>query len=285
MDNSFKITFLGTNGSCAYNNGNRKKYGSNTLCMVLQVGGKTLVFDAGTGICGLNDREAFNDDTIHIFFSHYHLDHISGLMFYNGIFDPNIRLYLYDAILPETSLYDALKVRFNKPFYPISINDVATNTVFSDNVKNGILDMGSGVSVSSHVEIYHSSVLVSSYGDISHPGGCRSYIVEYEGKRFCYMTDVELADHANDDELVSFCKGVDLIVMDSFFYNNESTKGWGHSTPKECAEFAKRAEVGTLALYHYDLLATDDDIDKALDDARNIFPNIIASYDWLVITL
>ena len=52
MDNTFEVTFWGTNGSCAFNGGNRVKYGTNTLCLAVKAGNETLIFDAGSGICG-----------------------------------------------------------------------------------------------------------------------------------------------------------------------------------------------------------------------------------------
>jgi ribonuclease BN (tRNA processing enzyme) len=90
----FNLTFLGTSGSCGYNNGKRLKYGTNTPSVALRVGGHVLVFDAGNGICGLSALPEYAGDNIHLFLTHYHSDHIRGLLFWDMLYNADKKIHI-----------------------------------------------------------------------------------------------------------------------------------------------------------------------------------------------
>ena len=50
---SFQIKFWGVRGSIACPQSSHMKYGGNTSCIEMDLGGRRVVFDAGTGIRGL----------------------------------------------------------------------------------------------------------------------------------------------------------------------------------------------------------------------------------------
>ncbi len=54
----------------------------------MQIGGRLLIFDAGTGICNLGDELNNKGETIKgdIFISHTHWDHIQGFPFFKPVF-------------------------------------------------------------------------------------------------------------------------------------------------------------------------------------------------------
>ena len=87
MENSplteFVVQFWGVRGSIATPGTKTIRYGGNTSCVEMRLGGKRLIFDGGTGlrVLGLNLLRQMPVDA-HMFFSHTHWDHIQGFPFF-----------------------------------------------------------------------------------------------------------------------------------------------------------------------------------------------------------
>ena len=268
---TFKINFLGTNGSCAYNNGKRKKYGSNTMCIAVAAGDDILVIDSGSGINGLSGLESCRSPKINLLFSHYHVDHIEGLLFCKELFDPQKEVVIYGC---DSGGYDVRGILENYLSPPIS---PAGFKEFKALIDFKTIKGGDTVNFSGGAKISACSV--------SHPGGALGYRVEYNNKSFCACCDVELGNHTDDTDLLEFISGADLLVFDSFFDDDKIIPGWGHSSWRESAELAKKAGVKRLALLHYSPSATDDEIDDIQKKARAVFPGAITVADHMTIDL
>ena len=66
------------------------------------------------------------------------------------------------------------------------------------------------------------------------------------------------------DELEAFVGDADLLIHDAMFVADEYVRveGWGHSTVEQAVEFAERAGVRRLVLFHH----APDRSDSALID-------------------
>jgi phosphoribosyl 1,2-cyclic phosphodiesterase len=267
MNKPFEVTFLGTNGSCAYNNGKRRKYGSNTPCVAVRAGEETIVFDAGSGICGFPDLTEYQKKHIHLFFSHYHMDHIDGLLFFSYLFDPDKTIDIYGYGDVREILNDII----SPPLFPVGTEGFRAATGFHN------VNPGEAIRLSDEVTVSTCS--------LSHPGNALGYRVEYDGKVFCYCDDVELINHQNDKKLQSFTRNADLLVLDSAFADGKVITGWGHSSPGECARWAMEADAKKMALYHYNYNMTDADINAMEKAAQSIFSETFAATDGMRIVL
>ena len=49
--------------------------------------------------------------------------------------------------------------------------------------------------------------------------------------------------------------------------------GWGHSGLADAMEFADKAGVHNLVLFHHDPYHTDDELEELLTEARKIWPS------------
>ena len=267
MNNTFELSFLGTSGSCSYNNGKRIKYGTNTPCVAVKAGTETLVFDAGSGICNLRNLPDYQSTRIHLFLSHYHMDHIDGFLFCAELFDPAKKIVIYGSGDVEGTISSII----SPPLCPIGIE------VFRAEISYCSIGSGELMSLPNDVQ-------VRTY-NLSHPGGALGYRVDYNGKSFCYCDDAELAAHQDDEGLEEFTRDVDLLVMDSAFPDGSVIPGWGHSSPGECAKWAKRVNAKRLSLYHYNHMMEDADIDAMEESAKTIFPNTFAAYDGMTVEI
>ena len=271
---TFEVAFLGTNGSCAYNNGDRKKYGTNTLCIALAVGEEVLIFDSGSGICGLSGLQGYQGyQGVHrrLFYTHYHLDHLDGLLFCTELFDPKKSFDLYGVDAEGADLRTTLERILTRPISPIGFEAFLADVSFHSFTPGDTFEYPGGVTVRTQL--------------LLHPGGSIGYRVEYGGKVFCCCADVELSAYRETAGLLEFIKGADMLLLDSFFDDGKVISGWGHSSWRECAQWAAKAGVKRLALVHYAPGFSDDRIDEMERKAQAVFPDTFAAADHMRLTL
>ncbi len=78
----FTVQFWGVRGSVPTPGSETVRYGGNTSCLEMRVDGKSLIFDAGTGLRLLGQSLVKQTPVqAYLFFTHYHWDHIQGLPF------------------------------------------------------------------------------------------------------------------------------------------------------------------------------------------------------------
>lgn len=262
---NFDVIFCGTNGSCSYNAGNRKKYGTNSLCVAVSAGGNNIIFDSGSGICGVSDLKEFKNNSEHLFFSHYHIDHISGFIFHKSLYNPQKIINIYGMTQNGKNSEEIISNYVVSPYHPINLKNIYAKLNFSDAASGKVFELENNVKVSA-VSLHH-------------PGGCIGYKVQYEDKSVCYFTDIEIALQNNDDVLTEFAQNCSLLIMDSFFDDSNYIKDWGHSTWRECCEFAKKVNAEKLALYHHNFRCSDEYLDEIGQKAKEVFSGSFVSYD------
>lgn len=268
MEKKFEVTFLGTNGSCSYNNGNRTRYGSNSSCVAVSVGGESLIFDTGSGICGFNRLEDYQRDHLNIFYSHYHADHLRGLLFFSPLYDTKnvVKIYGHDA--ESNDVRKVIQKLLTFPHHPVGLDSFNAKMDFHSIQAKASFDLTAEISIKTYP---------LSHGTI----GAVGYRVEYNNKVFCYCTDVELSKHKGDSGLLEFMSNAELMVIDSYFDDGKVIDSWGHSSWRECAEWAKQANVQKLALFHHNFEASDKDLDEIELKAQKLFPAAFMAADFM----
>jgi len=231
--------------------------GGNTSCVEVRLDNEeeAIVFDAGSGIreLGIASTQRKQKTTkFHIFFSHFHWDHIMGLPFFGPAYDPSVKVEFYS---PMTDMETALKGQMTKPYFPINMDSMKAERKFT------ILD--------SPVELLGAAI---SYRKLNHPGDSYSYKVEYGNHKFIYSTDTELMakDFTKNDENDSYFTGADLIVIDSQYTPGEAKNKhkWGHSAFSMAADFAVNWNIKHIVLFHHDPAYDDQKLYGILHSAK-----------------
>jgi phosphoribosyl 1,2-cyclic phosphodiesterase len=231
----------------------------------IRAGASTIVLDAGSGICGLKSLPRFKNHKYSLIFSHYHVDHIHGLLFWEALFDNQCSIDVYGMDSRLGDVRATCGAFLNDPFQPAGLNEVAAAMSFSGIGAGSVINLEGGAEVKAIA--------------LSHPGECLGLRIDYNGKSVCYFTDVELALHQNDEALFSMAANTDMVIVDSFFGVGKNIPGWGHSTAAECAAFAKKINAGRLALFHYNYKSTDSEIIALEGAAKAIFADSFAPAD------
>ena len=93
------LRFWGTRGSSPVAGADYLRYGGNTSCLEVCHGNDRLVIDAGTGIRQLGELLKVADtQTIHLFISHTHWDHIAGFPFFDPLYKKSCHVVLWAPI-------------------------------------------------------------------------------------------------------------------------------------------------------------------------------------------
>ena len=266
MANGLKVRFWGVRGSISCSGAEYTRYGGNTSCLEVTAGGRRLIFDAGTGIRQLGlelVRQAPID--IDIYFTHTHLDHITGLTFFSPLFEKgnSVRLWAGHLSGPNT-LKQVVSNLMSAPLYPVSLE------VFQARVEFNEFKSGETVSCGD---------MTMRTTPLNHPQGATGYRVEYGGKSICYITDTEQRSEGIDRNIVELCRGADIMIYDSSYTDSEYPryKGWGHSTWQEGMRVADAAGVGTLVIFHHDPSHDDAFMDGVARDAAAARPGTAPS--------
>jgi phosphoribosyl 1,2-cyclic phosphodiesterase len=280
-----QITFWGVRGSIPTPGPHTVQIGGNTSCVEVRAGKAILIFDGGTGLRLLGKKLLpLAPITAHMFFSHVHWDHIQGFPFFEPAFIAGNAFYLYGGNNVSRTLEETLEGQMDHPNFPVHLSAMGAKMTFRD-LKEGetvTIDDGEGKTVRVTPAAGH------------HPQGVYAFRVDHDGKVFVYATDTEHYEGRLDEKLVRLARNANAFVYDSQYTPEEyagtagtgaTKKGWGHSTFEEGVKLAEAAGVERLVLFHHDPIQSDAAVREKERRAKEIFPNVIAAHEGLVIDL
>ena len=239
MDDKWKITVWGVRGSFPVPAADFLEYGGNTSCISVECGGELAVFDAGSGLADLGAAISGRGGKkkIHLFLSHFHLDHVMGLAVFQPFYDPSAEIHLYGGAAEGVDFHSRLKELAGRPFWPLGLED------FPAEIQ--VHEIGPG----SRFILGESDVTVRTMAG-NHPGGSLLYRLEDGSRSMVYGLDCELTEDMAG-ALADFARDTHLLVWDANFTTKDLRKGWGHSTWEQGLELGKRAGVREVLMTHY----------------------------------
>jgi len=277
-ENQFIVRFWGVRGSIACPGPDTVRYGGNTSCIEMMIGGRRLIFDGGTGLreLGLSLLREMPLEA-NLFFTHSHWDHIQGFPFFVPAFVPGNRFYIYGAIAPNGSTIEQrLNDQMLHPNFPVPLQIMGADLKFCD------IDIGETVKIDD---------IVVENALLNHPGEAVGYRITSQNRVVAYVTDTEHFPDRLDENVLWLARDADLMIYDatytdSEYYNEKSSKvGWGHSTWQEAVKVAKAANVKKLVIFHHDPIHSDDFMDQVGRDTAEVFPNSIVAKEGMEIDL
>lgn len=270
-----KIKFWGTRGSIPIADPNAMRYGGDTSCVEIRVGKTLFICDAGTGIRRLGASLMTDTEfsgTGHILLSHFHWDHIQGFPFFRPAFVSGNTFHIYGAFKADKRLEDSLRGQMGSLYFPITMSDMPGSFHFVELLEQDLEIEGCKI----------------TSRQLNHPQGCYGYRIESPTGSVAYCTDTEPYPDRLDEKAIELATGVDIFICDCQFTPEEyesGKRGWGHSTWKDAANMAAQAGAKKLILFHHDPYHSDEEVDRMLVKAREIFPNTIAATRDLEVTL
>jgi phosphoribosyl 1,2-cyclic phosphodiesterase len=304
QDEIFNIKIWGGRGSYPAAGLDMSRYGGNTACIEISVGGNTIILDAGTGIISLGKdllkRSLEHDSPVDVtlLFSHLHHDHTQGFPFFAPAFVPTSQIQIFGPDFFNSTPESSLSTLMAPPFFPISLSDLNAKITYRVIRESDVILIGKGaggvtsmraVDASSFADPFLTRVRVlRSY---AHPGGVLHYRIDYNGRSVVYATDTE--GYVNGDQrLVRFARGADLLVHDAQYTDDHYvgqtsgsmiTQGFGHSTTSMACQVAAAAGVKKLILFHHAPEYNDERLDQVDSLAKQMFTQSEVAHEGLVV--
>ncbi len=266
------VTFYGVRGSIAAPGPSTIKYGGNTSCVHVRLNtGNNLIFDAGTGIRKLGMKLKQNDEPLLLLLSHGHWDHIQGYPFFDPIYQPGREILVCQGVESNAIALKAILEQMDGSNFPVHAEDLPSQITTVQQVDDYL-----------NAQSFHTV-----RKDLNHPGGGNAYRIEEDGVSVAYITDNELdppgAPSTTYDEWVEFCRGVDLMIHDAQYIENDmpGKHGWGHSLISQVRQLAVDAQVKNIVMYHHDPERSDAELDEIAIESARFFRSknsVIGSY-------
>jgi ribonuclease BN (tRNA processing enzyme) len=198
---------------------------------------------------------------IDVLLSHLHLDHLQGLGFFRPLYQPHREIHIWGPSSPVQSLQERIATYLSPPLFPVHLTDLPARLHFHDAPED--------------FETIGSLAVRASL--VTHQGPTLGYRIEECGRVLVYMPDHEpglgLGLSGSPAEWVSgyrLAHRADVLMHDAQYADDEYPHhiGWGHSSLTHVLDFARKAEVEELVLFHHDPYRSDDQVEELVDEAR-----------------
>ena len=247
MENYVKI--LGARGSVPVSGREYALFGGATTCVLVSLGGQTVLLDAGTGLAHLSG-ELLAQPELTLLLTHGHTDHLLGLSMFPYLFKKGNRLTAY----ADGNIREGLTRLISPPLWPLTLDEFPAEVAFHDTAPRFTLG---------NIEV------AAAAGD--HPGGVTHYRLTGDGKSVVFMTDTTIREE--DEALLSFARGCSLLIIDGQYSDAEfaARSHYGHSPWTAAARFGLACGAEKILITHHDpshgdgtLLAAEEAV-KAID--------------------
>lgn len=252
----------GTRGSIPAPGPHTVRYGGNTTCLEVSDGTTRLIFDAGSGIRPLG-VEVFErgPNTIHIFLTHFHWDHIQGFPFFSPLYDREDTIHVVGPKQKDIDVQNLFAGQMGPIYFPVPFGVVAAAMEF-EHLNTGSYEIGDFI-----LEVMR----------VRHPSWVVGYRITHRGRVISFVPDNELdgtgyaLEPGFESRIIEFVGDADLLIHDSMYTDEEypSRGGWGHSTFEQSLRLAQDGGVKRLLFTHHDPTRSDDELDGIVARMRD----------------
>lgn len=275
LDQSFAITFWGVRGNIPSPGADTVRYGGNTACVEVLVGGQRLIFDGGTGLRVLGQRlmEQGHPVSAHIFFTHTHWDRIQGFPFFAPAFAATTSLDIYGAPAPNgASIKQRLMDQMLRPNFFQPLQTMAAAMTFHNIVAGQTITLGDVV-VEPWILNRHTSAL--------------GYRISWHNRVVVYATDTDPTQVTADPNLLMLAANADVLIFDGTYA--DAAYSDSASPPVEPwhlgIEIAQASPVKHLVLFHHNPAHCDDQLDQLEQQVRGSFAGASLAREGMTVDL
>lgn len=241
-----------------------------TTCAILSFPESLFILDAGTGLARLLEErfrpELEPEREVHLFLSHYHLDHVAGLLYLPAMFrGRTVHLHPPSADITGLDPLETVSSLIRKPFNPHALKDMPVDVVVEP-LREGENEVG-GIRVGLRRQIHADPSAGFRIGDLM----------------------VFATDTAADPGTAGFSRGVRILVHEAWIDGAEEDDPAtepiareayaAHTSARQAAGLAAAAGVGQLVLSHLNPLQSDQYHSGMLVSAKKIFPQALILED------
>ncbi len=271
----FSVLFWGVRGNIPAPGADTVRYGGNTACVEVRVGGQHLIFDSGTGLRVLGKQLAQQAQPVdaHLFFTHTHWDRIQGFPFFHPAFDPATILNIYGAAaLNGASIKQCLMDQMLRPNFFKPLQTMAATMTFHNIRPGDVIQVGE-VAIETISLNRHTNAL--------------GYRVNWQGYGLVYATDTDPNRTTLDPNLMLLAETAQVLIFDGTYVD------MAYSDPQSCrltpwhlgTRLAEASHVNQLILFHHNPCHDDDFLDQVEQQAKASFANTCLAREGMTIEL
>jgi len=238
-----EIIFWGTRGQISVPKPDQIIFGVHTTCIEIRNGDDSLLFDACFGIGRYSDSLPNKTGTFHLFFTHFHWDHVQGIGYFIPIFLPTTHLHFYSPWTIKR-LKRQLNYYFDYSFGPFPSVDVLSSQIHYHSL-NGTV---------------HINGFTIGYYFNNHEGNCYGYSIFRQGKKIALITDHE---SVYGNSYSTWGNDYDVVIHDGQYTDEEyktSHRGRGHSSFSHAITNARNMGARKVLITHHAPLRTDREL-------------------------
>lgn len=250
-----ELTIWGCRSLPGVSGANGPRYGGKTSCVSLKLGGKTLIFDAGSGAVDLGQNLAARQASkeLWLFLTHFHKDHVEGLGDFAPARSAKFTLHVCGAPEPGKDLQQLLEAAFESSMKEPGSVECAFEL---HEMREETYEIAPGLRATSFYA--------------NHPGITLGFVLEGQGRKIVYCPDGEAyGEHATalqdyDEKLARIAKDADLLILDGRYTEEDyrALKNNGHSSFAAAVDVAGKAGAKRLLLFHLDSQYDDAMLDR-----------------------
>jgi len=274
--NEFRVQFWGVRGNIPTPCLDNLRFGGNTACVEVLVGGHRLILDGGTGLRLLGKQlRPRSPVSAHIFFTHTHWDRIQGFPFFMPAFGADNRFDIYGAMGPNgASIKQRLCDQMLLPNFPVPLQAMQADLHFHEITAGSIIPI--------------EDITVETIS-LNRPHSALGYRIAWNGHSVVYATDTDHESGALDQGLLYLAHQADVLIYDAFYTDHiyHGDQGAEHRPAlwKTGIELAIAANVKQVVLFHHDPEHDDDFLEQVEKDIQLQFPNVLLAREGMRIAL
>ena len=287
----FAVTILGNNSAVP-------AFNRHPTSQVVTLDGNNYLVDCGEGTqIQMINYKIRRSKISHIFISHLHGDHYFGLIGLINSFsllNHQQELHIFGPSPLKEIIDIQLKVADTKLCYPLHIHHITEAATLLDNEKLTVKCFRTN----HRIECYGFSFTEKKRRRKLNPDKAKEYeipavfydrlkdgedyirkdgstikndlvtIAAEPGRKYAFCADTKY-----DETLIPHIQGADMIYHETTYLDNlrERAEARFHSTTKQAAELAKKADVKKLLIGHFS--SKYDTLEEFEQEAREVFPN------------
>lgn len=239
-------------------------YGGHTSCAEVTQGSSRLIIDAGSGIRNFSDYILSTEPKLtdyHIYFTHFHWDHLIGLPFFVPLYAKGKTIHMYAA---HDDFEDSIKTLFRRPNFPVPFSVIEKQMKFHKVEPRKPFKVG--------------EIAVTPYM-LDHPDPCWGARVEAGGRSLAWAVDSECTRTSREELGADYqlYHKADLMVFDAQYSFDEAMEkiNWGHSSGPIGIDLAIREQIKQAVFVHHDPGASDEAIHEAEEQTMHYYEELV----------
>jgi phosphoribosyl 1,2-cyclic phosphodiesterase len=267
-----KVQFWGVRGLIPTPDCSTCRYGGNTACVEIQVAGKRLIFDGGTGLRILGKSLEHMQEPLeaHVFFTNSQSNRIHGFPFFAPAFISENSLHVYGtAALNGASIKQCLGDQMLQPHFPYPLQVMQSDLQFYNLMPGKEIQLGDVSIIMELINFAQRSV---------------GYRINWQEYSIAYVTDLQKSpDETEQNNIVKLIQGVDLLIANATYNPPTRSHDSDEVFWQTAVDLARHAGVKSLAISHYHPDDNDDFLDRVQGEVKSTFPKVMLAREGLIV--